>query len=131
MSGSSFSGSSDVAAGVAPSVCLGGGGEGEESSMKRMRPRTEFGCIVDDNFGRRVVSEEEEESKGGGISRIQTAALSVLPEPRRMAGRPVDWMVRIMVDGGVVPVVVSMEVGREKVVEWIPIYRCYQIVVVD
>ena len=51
---------------------------------------------------------------------MHTAALSGLPEPRRMAGRPVDWMVDIMVEGGVVPVVVSMEVGMEKDVEWMP-----------
>ena len=29
-------------------------------------------------------------------------------------------MAFIMAEGGVVPVVVSMEVGREKVVEWMP-----------
>ena len=51
---------------------------------------------------------------------MQTAALLERPEPRRMAGRPVDWMVDMMVEGGVVPVVVSMEVGREKDVDWIP-----------
>ena len=38
---------------------------------------------------------------------MQTAALFALPDPRRIAGRPVDWMVEIMVEGGVVPVVVS------------------------
>lgn len=51
---------------------------------------------------------------------MHTAALLEAPEPRRMAGRPVDWMVDIIVEGGVVPVVVSMEVGRENVVAWIP-----------
>lgn len=124
MSGScipfSSSGDAGVAGGdFAPSVCAGGGeggeGEGEESSMKRIRPRTGFGLVV--AVDRRDVSEE---GGGGGTSRIQTAALLEVPEPRRMAGRPVDWMVRIIVDGGVVPIVVSMDLGREKVVEWIP-----------
>ena len=54
---------------------------------------------------------------------MQTAALLERPEPRRMAGRPVDWMVDIMVEGGVVPVVVSMEEGREKDVDCIPRWR--------
>ena len=31
-----------------------------------------------------------------------------------------DWMVDIMVEGGVVPVVVSMDLGIEKLVEAIP-----------
>jgi len=56
----------------------------------------------------------------GGVSRMHTAALFAAPEPRKMAGRPVDWMVDIMAEGGVVPVVVSMEEGSENVVEWIP-----------
>ena len=51
---------------------------------------------------------------------MHTAALLERPEPRRMAGRPVDWTVDIMAEGGVVPVVVSMEVGIENEVVWIP-----------
>lgn len=51
---------------------------------------------------------------------MQTAALLERPEPRRIAGRPVDWMAEIMAEGGVVPVVVSIEVGMENVVDWIP-----------
>lgn len=46
--------------------------------------------------------------------------LFAAPDPRKMAGRPVNWMAAIMAEGGVVPVVVSMEVGSEKVVEWMP-----------
>lgn len=42
------------------------------------------------------------------------------PEPRRMAGRPVDWMLDIMDDGGAVPVVVTSWDAREKLVDWIP-----------
>ena len=52
---------------------------------------------------------------------MHTAALLLPPEPRRIAGRPVDWMADIIVDGGVVPIVVSMEARREKVVEWMPV----------
>ena len=136
MSGSccwgSFSGSSGGAGGgssdgVVPFECAGG--EGEESSMKRMRPRTQLVLVV--GFESVVDAVSNGGGGEGGISRIQTAALSELPEPRRMAGRPVDWMVRTMVDGGVVPVVVSMEVGREKAVECIPIrIKLYQIAVV-
>ena len=37
-----------------------------------------------------------------------------------MAGRPVDWMVDFILEGGVVPVVVSMDLGIEKAVEVIP-----------
>ena len=37
-----------------------------------------------------------------------------------MAARPVDWMVDIMVEGGVVLVVVSMAWGIENVLEVIP-----------
>jgi len=46
--------------------------------------------------------------------------LFAAPDPRKIAERPVDWMEDIMAEGGVVPVVVSMEVGSEKVVEWMP-----------
>ncbi len=44
--------------------------------------------------------------KAGGVSRMQTAALLAVPEPRRMAVRPIDWIVEMMVEGGVVEVVV-------------------------
>ncbi len=36
---------------------------------------------------------------------MQTAALLAVPEPRRMAVRPIDWIVEMMVEGGVVEVV--------------------------
>ena len=55
-----------------------------------------------------------------GVSRMQTAALLALPEPRRMAGRPVDWMVEMMAEGAAVAVVVRSWVGREKEVSWMP-----------
>lgn len=68
-----------------------------------MRPRTGLGVGIESVL---------DDGSVGASSRMQTAALLERPEPRRMAGRPVDWMVDIMVEGGVVPVVVSMEVGR-------------------
>ena len=37
---------------------------------------------------------------------MQTAALFGAPEPRKMAVRPVDWIIEMMVEGGVVVVVV-------------------------
>lgn len=37
---------------------------------------------------------------------MQTAALLAAPEPRKMAARPVDWIVEMMVDGAIVVVVV-------------------------
>lgn len=76
-----------------------------------MRPRTGLGVGIEAAL---------DDGSVGGSSRMQTAALLERPEPRRIAGRPVDWMVDIMVEGGVVPVVVSMEVGREKDVDCIP-----------
>lgn len=56
----------------------------------------------------------------GGSSRIQTAAESGRPDPRRMASRPVDWMVAMMVEGGAVEVMVTRREGMEKVVEEMP-----------
>lgn len=56
----------------------------------------------------------------GGISRMQTAAELGAPEPRRMASRPVDWMVEIKVEGAVVEVMVMRELGMEKAVEVMP-----------
>jgi len=38
------------------------------------------------------------------VSRIHTAALSALPEPRRMASRPVSWMAATMAEGAALPV---------------------------
>ena len=58
--------------------------------------------------------------KGKGKGKGKGEVLFEAPDPRRMAGRPVDWMVDIMVEGGVVPVVVSMDLGIEKLVEVIP-----------
>lgn len=54
---------------------------------------------------------------------MHTAALLAVPVPRRIAGRPVDWMVEIMLEGGVVVVVVRSWVGREKEVDWMPSSR--------
>lgn len=56
----------------------------------------------------------------GGISRMQTAAELGAPEPRRMASRPVDWMVEISVEGALVEVMVMRELGMEKAVEVMP-----------
>lgn len=52
---------------------------------------------------------------------MQTAALLEFPEPRRMAGRPVDWMAAMICEGGVVAVVVRSWVGSEKVVSSMPL----------
>ena len=73
-----------------------------------MRPRTGFGVGIESPWEGRAE---------GGSSRMHTAALLERPEPRRMAGRPVDWMAEMMVEGGVVPVVVSIEVGIENEVD--------------
>ena len=82
-----------------------------DSSIIRIRPRTELGFGVEPSL---------EIGRVGGSSRIHTAALSDRPEPRRMAGRPVDWIVDIMAEGGAVPVVVSIDLGTENDVDWIP-----------
>lgn len=52
---------------------------------------------------------------------MQTAAELGAPEPRRMASRPVDWMVDIRVEGAVVEVMETREVGMEKVVDVMPV----------
>lgn len=52
-----------------------------------------------------------------GDGKIQFGA----PEPRTMAGRPVDWMAVIIDEGAAVPVVVTIWEGMEKEVEWTPI----------
>lgn len=36
---------------------------------------------------------------------MQTAALSALPEPRRMASRPVSWIAATIAEGAAVPVI--------------------------
>ena len=52
---------------------------------------------------------------------MHTAAESDFPEPRRMAVRWVlNWIVLIMWEGGVVPVIVRSCWGIEKTVLWIP-----------
>lgn len=51
---------------------------------------------------------------------MQTAAELGAPEPRRMAARPVDWIVEIRVEGAVVEVMETRLWGREKVVEVMP-----------
>ena len=84
----------------------------DETCTRRARPRT--GESEDEVF--EAVAEGE-----GGASRIQTAALLEDPLPRRMASRPVDWMAERRREGGVVPVMVMVWVGREGVMIWIPI----------
>lgn len=79
--------------------------------IRRARPRTgeSYLELVDG------VGEED-----GGSSRMQTAAEFGFPDPRRMASRPVDWMVPIRVEGGEVEVIVIRREGMEKVVEEMP-----------
>ena len=43
-----------------------------------------------------------------------------MPLPRRMASRPVDWMVERIWEGGAEPVVVIVWVGREAVMVVMP-----------
>ena len=79
-----------------------------DSSIKRARPRTGEASGTDGGVG------------GGGVSRMHTAALLTLPEPRRMAVRPVSCIVDIMAEGGVVDVVVRSCFGRENSVCCMP-----------
>ena len=79
-----------------------------DNSIKRARPRTGEVSGTDGGVG------------GGGVSRMHTAALFGLPEPRRMAVRPVSWIVDIIAEGGVVDVVVRSCFGREKSVSCMP-----------
>ncbi len=51
---------------------------------------------------------------------MQTAAELEAPEPRRMASRPVDWMVLMRIEGGVVEVIETRREGIEKLVEVMP-----------
>lgn len=51
---------------------------------------------------------------------MHTAALFAFPEPRRMAVRPVSWIVDMIAEGGVVDVVVRSCCGREKSVWCMP-----------
>lgn len=48
---------------------------------------------------------------------MQTAAVLGLPEPRRMALRPVDWIAAMMAEGGEVPVIVRSLSRIEKVLD--------------
>lgn len=48
------------------------------------------------------------------------AVLSPLPEPRRMAVRPVSWIARMMAEGAAVPVVVTRLEVRDISVFWRP-----------
>lgn len=79
-----------------------------DSSIKRARPRTGEASGTDGGIG------------GGGVSRIHTAALFALPEPRRIAVRPVSWIVEIMAEGGVVDVMVRSCFERERSVSSMP-----------
>ena len=54
------------------------------------------------------------------VSRMQTAALSALPEPRRMASRPVDSIAATMLDGATVPVMDIRLSFREAETLWMP-----------
>ncbi len=74
-----------------------------DNSIRRERPRTGEGCGVKGGVS------------AGGVSRIQTAALLAFPEPRRMAGRPVDWMADIISEGDAVDLVVRscLEIVKE------------------
>lgn len=80
--------------------------------MRRARPRTGDAAV----FGT-----DDAGVSGGGVSRMQTAAVSGAPEPRRMASRPVDWMADIRCEGGDVDVMVTRREGREKDVEDMPV----------
>ena len=79
-----------------------------DSSIKRARPRT--GDVSGSVGG----------IGGGGVSRIHTAALFALPEPRRMAVRPVSWIADMIAEGAVVDLVVRSCFGREKSVSCMP-----------
>ncbi len=81
-----------------------------DSSINRASPRTGEGCGVEDGVS----------GGGGGVSKMQTAALLLFPEPRRMAGRPVDWMAEIILEGGAVAFVVRSCLEREKEVCCMP-----------
>ncbi|KAL8879703.1 MAG: hypothetical protein Q9198_002734 [Flavoplaca austrocitrina] len=48
---------------------------------------------------------------------MQTAAELGAPEPRRMASRPVDWIVEMMTEGAAVEVMDMKELGMEKLVK--------------
>ncbi|KAL9023659.1 MAG: hypothetical protein Q9196_007060, partial [Gyalolechia fulgens] len=96
-----------------------------DSWIRRARPRTGesyFDLVV--VVGEGVVGDADASERGGeaegGISSMQTAAEFGLPEPRRMASRPVDWMVEIKVEGGEVEVMVTRPEGMEKKVEEMP-----------
>lgn len=73
-----------------------------DSSIKRARPRIGEASGTDGGVGE------------GGVSRMHTAALFALPEPRRIAVRPVSWIVDIIAEGGVVDVMIRSCFGREK-----------------
>lgn len=51
---------------------------------------------------------------------MQTAALLGFPEPRRIAGRPVDWMANIISEGDAVDLVVTTCFEIEKEVSCMP-----------
>ena len=51
---------------------------------------------------------------------MQTAAELGLPEPRRIALRPVDWIAAIILEGGSVLLVVTSFEGMEKLVSSMP-----------
>lgn len=87
--------------------------------IKRARPRTgesyfDFGVVG------KVEDFEEGVEEEGGISSMHTAAEFGLPDPRRIASRPVDWIVEIKVEGGEVEVMVTRREGMEKEVVEMP-----------
>lgn len=78
------------------------------SSINLASPRTGEGSGTDGGV------------EGGGVSRMQTAALFDFPDPRRIAVRPVFCIADIMAEGGVVDVVVNILFGRENSVFCMP-----------
>lgn len=98
-----------------------------DSWIRRARPRTgesyfdsAAAVVVGEDVDGDVKRSEGGTEEEGGISRMHTAAEFELPEPRRMASRPVDWMVEIKVEGGEVEVMVTRREGIEKEVEEMP-----------
>jgi hypothetical protein len=58
------------------------------------------------------------------VSRMQTAALPPLPEPRRMASRPVSWIADTMAEGAALPVTEMSCALRSAETSLIPFGSC-------